>query len=682
MSTTNSDFSSKVEPKRMELSLNELDGSLQASTLSQVVLAVTDQLYNDVYTMVQGEMEVALPSAPGEEEQDASAGVDAAANNAMRKSERMANLSFVQRRHELAWRLAANAKRVQMTCALTGAAAATDLGTTVRVCTTALQQTRTAWIQADEAQDALYFFHGQLFAGRAAPHDVYGASDILLRSMWYDVPSDVRLIADRYETSLARMWSKEETEQRWQLAVRNKLLRGEVAEWRRQKREPLWSISLTGGIVKLTHGNPKRMDDGKDMYPVEALLTVLPSPTDEPSSESPGPVDSSAWSLLSITVNVKPKTGEFDHQLVCSNRQRYDLHRLAMLAMNRAHDAGNPLETLFNVSNSFLLQWQLEVLSAQAQALRRGVWSAGTEAAVSIESVVYDPKTDAGSMSIAFWKVDDAYGAPSFTDLQTGESVPKETTVPRVQQQLQLWIRADTTLGLRVALSGGVDANSSETALLVQATSHPLALSASDALLAATKLCAARKCEAAVAALQDQLPPWIHLTSDNKGIIAVAASITYYGADEQNASVNPVLLFHIRCDLRTGTFVNTFPRSMHLLRRLSSNESQASLPVALRLAALPETRRRTAASNSTGRVVRDIMDTFLRSMNLLGRRVGVGGRWEDIDGQSSLLRSRSIHSACQDVRKTLINCCGAVALYGLVPLAYSTAFGLDGVPDL
>lgn len=737
--TTNSttDFSTKIDPQRLELSLNE-DGSLQASTLSQVILAVTDALYNDIYSMVQGEIDVALPSAPVED--DTATPEQHPETSHLRKSERMANLSFVQRRHELAWRLAANAKRVQMASAV----AAATIGPTVRVCTTALQHTRTAWIQADEAQDALYFFHNQfLFAGRAAPHDVYGAADLVGRGRWYDVPSDVQLkMVGRW--TAAEDWTRQETEQRWHLAVRNVLVRGEVGAWRRQQQQqqqqmdsseettkeqqqqqqPVWKISLQGGIVKLTHGSPKRMEDGKELYPIEVLLTVLPP---EPSSEqndaeasknetttTNDAADDSAtipaasktndenesstsqsssttpyaWTLLSITVNVQPKTGEFDHQLTCSNRQRYDLHRLAVLALHRSRDT-TPLTTLFHLSNSFLLQWQLEVLSAQAQALRRGVWSAGSAAGVHIESVVYDAAANTtGSMSIAFWSVDDTYGSPCLVNVQTGAA----TTV-RASQKLQLLIRADTTCGVQVALSGATlaDAEHPETQLLLQATSNPLALSTSDALLAATKLCAERKCRAAVEALLGGLPDWISLEHCGSSI-AVAAIVHYHttaatmnghaSSVTGSSSSQPVLLFHIRCDLRTGTFVNTFPRSMDVLRRLASNDVAASTAMALRLAALPDSRRRTAGAHSTGRLVKEIMDAFLRSMNLLGRRVGVGGSWDDIDEQSSMLRKRAIQTACQDVRTALMDCCGVVALYGLVPLAYSTALGLDAVADL
>jgi hypothetical protein len=245
------------------------------------------------------------------------------------KRERLSNLSFAQRRHELAWRLQQHGKSLQHVAALTAAAASTDLAQAVAISTTALQHARTAWVQADEAQDALYFFHAQLFPARAPPHDVYGAADVLLARRWFDLPTDLRLTVDRYDTAPQSQWNRHEVDDRWHMAVRDKLLRGEVG-WMRQRellqgnKKPLWKVSLRGGIVKLTGGYPKMMgSDETESYPIEALLSVLSTEKDP------------EWTLLSLETRVQAKTGEFNHQLETSNRQRYDLHRLAALAMSR-----------------------------------------------------------------------------------------------------------------------------------------------------------------------------------------------------------------------------------------------------------------------------------------------------------------------------------------------------------
>lgn len=816
----------QVEPRRMELSLNEEDGSLQTAPLSQVLLAATDALYSDLYNMAQGEIDVICSSAALPQGDEAAAATAAAAAmmdeegveqvvmdpaTVQRKTERMSNLSFAQRRHELSWRLSSHGKCLQQVAALTAAAACgTDiLRHAVQVSTTAMQHTRTAWVQADEAQDALYFFHAQqLFSARAAPHDVYGAGDVLLRGAWYDLPRDLLLQTDRYEScSVERTWSRQETDQRWQLAVRDKLITGEVGWMRRtlqqqqqqqqpphddsiQHQHPLWKVSLKGGIVKFTVGKPKSVaaTTSNDtttsaaaaattwQYPVEALLTVLPSQQQHAAT---------AWTLLSINVHVQAKTGEFNHQLETSNRQRYDLHRLAATAMSREevrcsnhqkhataerilsklllgssssssaailldatatttttttdatilNGGGNPpniepppaparpLHALFHVAHTFLLAWQLELLSAQAQAMRRGVWAAAGDAnpPVTVTPVRFSEHGDGGVLSISFWKVDDSYGPPAMGDLRllladddadddniaspavveaSSGAVPKRgalATTTTTTSQLTLSIRAESNAGIKVSLSGGDSMMNvtgkrrqliqSTTQDLLEAASNPFVLSASDALLAATKLCAEFKCQAVVEALQPTaagrksiLPTWIRLSVD-RGSIAVGARVQYHGVPEDTSSGMPIL-FQVMCDARTGSFVIAFSRSMQLLRRLAGNDIQASEAMSLRVASLPLNRRRAAGSNSSGRVVRDAFDSLIRSMNLIGQRAGVGGKWDDIDDKSSSLRERAILTACADVKTALIKCCGMAALYGLAPLALGAAVGLEAIPDM
>jgi hypothetical protein len=750
------EFSDKVEPKRMDLTLNPLDGSLQVAPLSHVLLAATDSLYNDLLNIIQGELDVAVASSlpqpdeddPEQQQQAAAAAAAAAASSSdgtpvTTKSERMANLSFAQKRHELAWRLSSNGKSIQHVAGLTAAAASTELARAVQVSTRALQHTRTAWVQADECQDALYFFHAQLFPGRAAPHDIYGAADCLLHGTWYDLPRDLLLPTNRYETSVEATWSRKETDQRWQLSVREKLLMGEVGNAAAQKCQTegegfVWhNLSLTGGLLTLTHGTAKPTLRGKNVYPIEALVTVLPAVQDGDDDATSS--SNHNWTLLSLSVNVQAKTGEFNHQLEASNRQRFDLHRLAALAMSReeracekqqqeqqgkAEDAADddnnnavtttttivskPLERLFRVANTFLLSWQLEVLSAQAQSLRRGVWAAaeGTPIAITPVQFADDNKNSGnGRMIISFWKVDDSYGPPTMKCLYGNNTTTKndnddgddddqgDTYSPmqdlETSSQLRLAICTNTaaksTAGISLYLSGAdaslVDNSSTIVQDLIRAASDPLSLSASDALLAATKLCAELKCRAVVAALtlHDHLPPWIKLIV-GKGVIDVAAAVQYHGIAPDR--IRLAKLFQIRCDLRTGSFVNTFPRSMMLLRRLAGNEARASEPMAVRLNALPESRRRAAGAQSTGRAVRDVFDALIRSLNQLGHRTGLGSAWDNVSAESASLRARAIHLSCVDVKACLVRCCGATALYGTLPAAIGAAVGMAAVPDL
>jgi hypothetical protein len=375
-----------------------------------------------------------------------------------------------------------------------------------------------------------------------------------------------------------------------------------------------------------------------------------------------------------------------------------------------------PLNALFQIVHTFSLSWQLEVLSAQAQALRRGVWAASADASsITVTPVQFfedDTGDVLGRVSISFWKVDDTYGPPSMADLNIydkegeeylpnnkGKSQISKTKPHNISSgQLTLSLRAESNVGIIVSLSGAQNFQNcgsqerrvqllATTRELLEAASNPFVLSASDALLAATRICAEWKCQAVMKVLQpDQdrsvLPPWISLSMEN-GNIAVAARISYHGV-----AIDPVerhrktILFRIICDARTGGFVVTFSRSMQLLRRLASNDIQASEPMSLRIAALPPNRRRAAGANSTGRIVRDSFDSLTRSLNMLGQRAGVGDHWDDIDDKSALLRRRSILTACSDVKSALSKCCGIAALYGLSPIAIAAATGLEAIPDL
>lgn len=769
----------QIQPRRLELSLNTEDGSLLTAPLMSVLLAATDGFYSDLYSMIHGEIDVTTAVVPHNDDtamtdQNEDENVTTNSVKVQTKKESMSKLSFAERRHELAWRLAANGKSLQHVAALCAAAASSQFSEATAISSRALQHTRTAWVQADEAQDAFFFFHAQLFPGRAAPHDVYGATDVVCAGHWYDLPRDLLLTVDRYDTSVESSWSKTEVDERWRLSVRDKLIMGEVG-WMRRKalelilenvvhqnfNEVLWEVSIRGGIVSLTHGQPKEQA-GQKKYPIEALLTVFPH-------KDP---DFSEWTLLSIDINVQAKTGEFNHQLETSNRQRFDLHRLAALSMSREEararterskegdlvigkpvDGGNeaadsqnlkksqiqspparPLQSLFQVLHTFALSWQLELLSAQAQALRRGVWSAADGNQLQVTPVrFFDGNSKVlGMVDISFWKVDNSFGSPSICEvhlkdecireildtesrnsaLNSKESVTGKSHAAS-SSQLTLSIRAELNYGIRVAISGGAsildeilngDPDDSRylqiranVQNLLDSASSPFSLSASDALLAATKLCCELKCQAVVDALQNRpgrkgdkigkciLPPWIFLSVD-RGSIAVAARIRYHqGCQEAERRDEMPILFHVMCDARTGSFVGTFPRSMHVLRELVGNDVYlASEAMAVRISNLPESRKRVAGTgtHTSGRMVRDAFDSLLRSLNLLGQRAGVGKRWDNVDDKSSYLRDRSIQMACDDVKSSLMKCCGISALYGLVPLAISAATGLDAIPDM
>mmetsp|Transcript_31029 Transcript_31029/g.47322 ORF Transcript_31029/g.47322 Transcript_31029/m.47322 type:complete len:833 (+) Transcript_31029:154-2652(+) len=686
MSTTNSK-KPRVEPRPLQLSLNPEDGSLLTAPLSRVLIAATDGLYTDLYNMGHGELEV---NTTKNAEDDADNADNNTSGGVKKVKMKMSGMSFTKRRHELSTRLAIHGKAITHVAALTAALHSTELAQATVVSTKALQHARTAWVQADEAQDALYFFHAQLFPARQAPHDVYGALDLLKQGQWKDLPSDLRLVMDRYETSKENFWSSQEVEERWHMAVRDKLIRGEVGKMKRLNTKSLWKVFLSGGIAKLTHGNPKQIGS-KAVYPLEAYLTVL-------STAVPA-----RWSLLSIEVRAQAKTGEPNHQLDTTIRQRYDLHRICAKAMTMEEERAkknegsisHPLDCLFQVAHNFSLSWKLEILSAQAQALRKGVWS--TKSTLVVTPVEFFNEGNVlGVVSISFWNVDDRYGPPrmSFLD-QDNVTKPNKEGKPPASNQLTLSIQAIENHGIKVSLSGGEKIldrlkDNPTTGLtvdrLLDAASNPFALSSSNALLAATTLCAEQRCHAMVEALQSSngerlLPPWINLSVE-KGSIAVAAQVSYF-SNETIQHLPKVVLFRLACDARTGMFVSTFCRSAKLLRLLASNDATASQSVALRMAKLSQNRRRAAAgASSSGRIVRDAFGGLSRSMNVLGTRCGVGGPWLDKDNMSGSLRSRAIQQACADANNSLITCCGMTAVYGLGAIATGVATGISAEPDL
>lgn len=661
-----------ITPKRLELSLDPSDGSLLVAPLSSVLLGTTDGLYQELYNMAQGELPVATAALPTTEEQEDDQ--QQQQQQYVYKSERLANLSFAQRRHEISWRLAQHAKSCQHVAALCGAAAVTELGASVKTSSQALQQARTAWVQADTAQDALYFDHAQLFPQRAAPHDVYGALDLLIHGRWYDLPLDLRLRADPYSTSRQAKMSKPQVEQEWHMAVRRKLLLGEIGRIRPEDRP--YRIALHGGTVRLTSG-----EQHHGRYPLEALLTVM---TDN-EKDDPEP----HWTLLSLEIHVQAKTGEGNHQLELSNRQRFDLHRLAARAMSReeALESSRPLEKLFEVAHTFLLSWQLEVLSAQAQALRRGVWAATRSNSIAVEPVYFyseddDQKVVLGTVSIGFWKIDDSYGRPAMADLKEEEG--QEIAAKSLSQQLTLSIRAHPVKGMAVSLSGGelITQEAKHKAEILQgidqllaAASDPFDLSASDALLAATRLCARLYCRAVVDALKAaDHATWVHVSADPSGAsLTISAHVSYQGYN--NGFQEPTELFRMVCDSRSGCFVATFPPAMKMLRELADDGKDENWQ--LRLARVPPHRRRVVGSNSSGRVVKDAFDGAVRSLNLLGQRTGVGA-WNDEDGENSIrLRDRAIRAAAADAHIAIAKCSGLVAQYGLAPVAMQMSTGVE-----
>ena len=170
-----------------------------------------------------------------------------------------------------------------------------------------------------------------------------------------------------------------------------------------------------GGVVRLMFWE----ENSKSM--IEARLTVL--------SEE----DDAEWTLLSINVNISPKTGESHHQLQTNNRQKFDFHRLCVRSMvveearmqkKREIESSpittKPLHCLFEVAHTFAISQQLEILAAQADSLKRG----GIWLDLQTSPIQYISDTDdnqlmgVGLATMHFWNCDDRFGIPPISDLQ------------------------------------------------------------------------------------------------------------------------------------------------------------------------------------------------------------------------------------------------------------------------
>ena len=350
-----------------------------------------------------------------------------------------------------------------------------------------------------------------------------------------------------------------------------------------------------------------------------------------------------------------------------------------------------------------------------------------------------------GCVAIHFWTVDDRNSRPALGDLAlasdpTSHNKPtdvssvssKSRSGNEVQQhlfrpdgkaagRLTLCMRAVAGVGVVASLSAGDDVIDAITAdsdtismgdgdaaqskeairhnhlkrivsRIVTATSSPFDLSASDALLAATTLCAERRCEAAAEALEKtdgaaaesaRLPSWLKLVVEC-GTISVGAKISYFEIDS-SSSDEYVELFRLECESKTGKFIPTFSRDAILLRMLSCNDSRASELQALSSSALAGRRaqmKHASGDDLTGRTVREAFDALARAMSLLGERVGVGGTWVDTEASATSLRARAVETACRDVRKSLVTCAGIAAIFGLSALALKVSSGVEALVDV
>ena len=88
--------------------------------------------------------------------------------------------------------------------------------------------------------------------------------------------------------------------------------------------------------------------------------------------------------------------------------------------------------------------------------------------------------------------------------------------------------------------------------------------------------------------------------------------------------------------------VVSFPRSASLIQKLACNDATASEVQLLCQAKFSESarQRNVAGKYLTERLVRDAFENLIRSIDTLGRRVGVGEDWVDVGKEKVALWKR------------------------------------------
>jgi hypothetical protein len=198
---------------------------------------MTHTLYQDLLTMATGSSSGSFslesdqlgpkekPNTELQEEQEGGGGVPVSTSSSTatttttntnpthkKKTKKiMSTLSFAARRHELSIRLYRHLHSASHVTALvaTYSSLVSPRATTggdfvVQTCSDAFSET---FVQTrcgqDEAQDALYFHHADLWKVRQHPHDVYGSAQLLILGSWLDFPTDAQLLTTK-DTAIAR----------------------------------------------------------------------------------------------------------------------------------------------------------------------------------------------------------------------------------------------------------------------------------------------------------------------------------------------------------------------------------------------------------------------------------------------------------------------------------------------
>ncbi len=668
--STRNDKSEKKSSSRLEgLTVSPMDGTLICSPLSAIVNAVTEGLYDELKA----------------------------------RSETLQSLSFAQRHFELSQCMAQHLKRVAHVTALTEYTTSPNnhWEAILENVQQTLRHVRVSWGAADEAQDALFFHHADLWKARSHCHDLYGALQTFLNGQWTDLSHDLHLQQPPLQPSTnSKNNNKKKNPSQECLAKVQSLVRTKLVHelsykdddtsviWKRKKTS--WDkIQLEQDqiVVKCVFG-PKF----QKKHAMEVRLTVL----------------SSVWTLLELHIQVQAKTGESHQSCHVQNTQMYTLHKLCTKALqHKPSQQSSSLETLFQLCHDFLQSWQFQLLYSQAYSLSKSK----TNTLPTLTVIQHIAKTNSkqddsddenekylNEIILYFWSpMEERFASlwkPSIGPLDstlTSSHVTKTANNKNDDEdgmmdasRYCLHLVGVPNKGIQVYLTGAAYYSSTDyyskddVKNVLQHIQNSQQISISHAILAATVICAKQKCQALVQYYNSSKHnniPWMSVSADGGTIV-----VSY----QQKNSTKTTVLFRVEVDSKTGNFIVTFPKSYTILYSLLPTNNTATSTT--KTANKKKQKQQQQQKGLTKRFIKDAVDGLVRSMEVLSKRVGVGvnpttSKNKD-EVEVMLLRERAMDSASVDVQKSLMICSAIAYTYGIGAISLAIASSVQVLPDM
>ena len=665
----------KKSSSRLEgLTVSPMDGTLICSPLSAIVNAVTEGLYDELKA----------------------------------RSETLQSLSFAQRHFELSQCMAQHLKRVAHITALTEYTTSPNnhWETILESVQQTLRHVRVSWGAADEAQDALFFHHADLWKARSHCHDLYGALQTFLNGQWTDLSKDLHLqqpyptTNNNNNNNNKKKNPSQECLAKVQSLVRTKLVH--ELSYKDDDTSIIWKRKATSWekiqleqdqiVVKCVFG-PKF----QKKHAMEVRLTVL----------------SSVWTLLELHIQVQAKTGESHQSCHVQNTQMFTLHKLCTKALQlKPSQQSSSLETLFQLCHDFLQSWQFQLLYSQAYSLSKSK----TNTLPTLTVIQHIAKTNDNNQDdsdddndkylneliLYFWSpMEERFASlwkPSIGPLDSTLSsshINKKTSNKNDDEdgmmdasRYCLHLVGIPNKGIQVYLTGAAYYSLTEyyskddVTNVLQHIQNSQQVSISHAILAATVICAKQKCQALVQYYNSSKHnniPWMKVSADGGTIV-----VSY---QPQN-SIKKTVLFRVEVDSKTGNFIVTFPKSYTILYSLlpTNNTAAATTTKTANKQQQQQQQQQQHQRGLTKRFIKEAVHGLVRSMEVLSKRVGVGvsnttSKNKD-DVEVMLLRERAMDSASVDVQKSLMICSAIAYTYGIGAIALSIASSVQVQPDM